>query len=84
MPKKVYIEENNLMKIKRFMTGENTSHKSFVADNKPSCEKDEYEIGGEGSNNDFFHINEIKRSTTGINKFSTKIKAKCLFKMGRN
>lgn len=58
MPKKVYIEENNLMKIKRFMTGENTSHKSFIVDNKQPYEKNEYEIGGEGGNNDFFHVNE--------------------------
>lgn len=58
MHKKVYIEENNLMKIKRFMTGENTSHKSFIVDKKPPYEKDEYEIGGEGGNNDFFHVNE--------------------------
>lgn len=74
MPKKVYIEENNLMKIKRFMTGENTSHKSFVADNKPSYEKDEYEIGGEGSNNDFFHINEIKEVPQELINLALKLK----------
>ena len=73
MPKKVYIEENNLMKIKRFMTGENTSHKSFVADNKPPYEKDEYEIGGEGGNNDFFHINEIKNENTFEKWFGNSI-----------
>lgn len=62
MHKKVYIEENNLMKIKRFMTGENTSHKSFVDNSEPTYEKDEYTIGGEGSNNDFFHINESRHA----------------------
>ena len=40
------------------MTGEQTSHKPFIAEDEPPYEKDEYEIGGEGGNNDFFHINE--------------------------
>ena len=58
MSKKVYIEENNLVKLKDAMVGKNTSHSTFMSEDKPPYEKDEYEIGGEGGNNDFFHVNE--------------------------
>lgn len=58
MSKKVYVKENNLIKIKDAMASENTSHSTFMSEDKPPYEKDEFEIGGEGSNNDFFHINE--------------------------
>lgn len=58
MKKTVYIGENNLVKIKNAMAGESISHSAFMREDKPPYEKDEYEIGGEGSNNDFFHINE--------------------------
>ena len=58
MRKTVYIEESNLMKIKNAMAGDNVSHSTFVHEDKPPYEEDEYEIGGEGGNNDFFHINE--------------------------
>ena len=58
MSKKIYIGENDLIKIKRFMTGRKTGHKPFIAENEPPYEKDEFEIGGEGGNNDYFHINE--------------------------
>lgn len=57
MSKKVYIEENNLVNIKRFMAGEQTSHKPFIVEDEPPYEADEYEICGEGGNNDFFHVN---------------------------
>ena len=59
MKKKVYIGENKLTKIKNAMAGDNVSHSTFVHEDKPPYEEDEYEIGGEGGNNDFFHINEI-------------------------
>jgi len=56
MSKKVYIEENNLVNIKRFMAGEQTSHKPFIVEDEPPYEADEYEICGDGGNNDFFHV----------------------------
>ena len=58
MPKKVYIGERNLMDIKNAMASNNVSHSTFMSENTPPYEKDEFEIGGEGGNNDFFHINE--------------------------
>ena len=59
MPKKIYIGENDLLKIKNAMAGNTTCHgNSIVEKNEPPYEADEYEIGGEGGNNDFFHINE--------------------------
>ena len=58
MPKKVYIGEDKLVGLKRFMTGKSTGHKPFIAEDEPPYEKDEFEIGGEGGNNDFFHVNE--------------------------
>jgi hypothetical protein len=58
MSKKIYIGEDNLINIKNAMTGKNISHSTFMSEDKPPYEKDEYEIGGEGGNNDFFHVNE--------------------------
>ena len=58
MSKKIYIGEDNLINIKNAMAGKNTSHSTFMPEDKPPYEKDEYEIGGEGGNNDFFHVNE--------------------------
>lgn len=58
MSKKIYIGENNLINIKNAMAGKNISHSTFMSEDKPPYEKDEYEIGGEGGNNDFFHVNE--------------------------
>jgi len=58
MSKRIYVKENNLIKIKNAMASENTSHSTFMPEDKPPYEKDEFEISGEGSNNDFFHINE--------------------------
>lgn len=60
MAKKVYIGENDLMKIKSSMAGNNVSHRTFVSEDKPPYEEDEFEIGAEGGNNDFFHINESR------------------------
>ena len=68
MSKKIYIEEDKLMGIKRFMAGENTSHKPFIAEDEPPYEKDEFEIGGEGGNNDFFHVNENKISYVDLSE----------------
>lgn len=58
MSKKIYVKENNLIKIKNAMASENTSHSTFMSEDKPPYEKDDFEISGEGSNNDFFHVNE--------------------------
>lgn len=58
MSKKVYIGESNLMDIKNAMASNNVSHSTFMSENTPPYEKDEFEIGGEGGNNDFFHVNE--------------------------
>ena len=66
MSKKIYIGENDLIKIKRFMTGRKTGHKPFIAENEPPYEKDEFEIGGEGGNNDYFHINESAHADLDI------------------
>ena len=66
MSKKVYISENDLFNIKRFMAGEQTSHKPFIAEDEPPYEKDEFEIGREGGNNDFFHINESAHADLDI------------------
>lgn len=68
MSKKIYIEEDKLMGIKRFMTGENAGHKPFIAEDEPPYEKDEFVIGGEGSNNDFFHVNENKASYVDLSE----------------
>lgn len=57
MSKKVYIGEKKLLNIKNAMADSNVSHSTFVHEDKPPYEKDEYEIGGEGGNNDFFHVN---------------------------
>lgn len=46
------------MILKSSMTGENVGHRTFVSEDKPPYEKDEFEIGAEGDNNDFFHVNE--------------------------
>lgn len=66
MSKKIYIGENDLIKIKRFMTGRKTGHKPFIAENEPPYEEDEFEIGGEGGNNDYFHINESAHADLDI------------------
>ena len=68
MSKKIYIEEDKLMGIKRFMTGENAGHKPFIAEDEPPYEKDEFVIGGEGGNNDFFHVNENKVSYVDLSE----------------
>ena len=46
------------MSIKNAMASNNVSHSTFMSEDKPPYEDDEFEIGGEGGNNDFFHINE--------------------------
>ena len=46
------------MILKSSMAGENVGHRTFVSEDKPPYEKDEFEIGAEGDNNDFFHVNE--------------------------
>ena len=58
MNKKVYIEEDKLMKLKNAMASNSTSHSAFMSEDRPPYEEDEFEIGGEGGNNDFFHVNE--------------------------
>ena len=62
MSKKVYIKENNLLNIKSAMAGKNIGHGTFVSEDKPPYEEDEFEIGAEGGNNDFFHINESRHA----------------------
>lgn len=66
MSKKVYIGEDKLLEMKHAMAGKDASHSTFVAKNKPPYEKDEFEIGGEGGNNDFFHINESAHANLDI------------------
>ncbi len=68
MRKIVYIGENKLINIKNTVVGNNASHSAFVHENKPQYEKDEYEIGGEGGNNDFFHINESNFNSSEVGK----------------
>ena len=58
MSKKVYIGESNLMDIKNAMANIIASHSTFMREDTPPYEEDEFEIGGEGGNNDFFHIAE--------------------------
>lgn len=58
MSRKVYVREDNLINLKNAMVGNNTNHSTFMQEDKPPYEKDEYEISGEGGNNDFFHVNE--------------------------
>lgn len=56
--RKIYISENKLKEIKKTMTGNNISHSRLLPEDTPPYEADEYEIGGEGGNNDYFHITE--------------------------
>ncbi len=58
MRRKVYIKENNLVKLKNAMASENTSHSTFMSEDKPPYEKDEFTINPEGGANDNFHISE--------------------------
>ena len=58
MLRKVYIKENNLVKLKNAMASENTSHSTFMSEDKPPYEKDEFTINPEGGANDNFHISE--------------------------
>lgn len=64
MPKKIFIGESDLLKIKDAMAGNNISHSNSIVENDvPPYEADEFEIGGEGGNNDFFHINKKRQLT---------------------
>ena len=73
MKKKVYIGENSLIKIKSDMANNNASHSIFMFENEPPYEKDEYEIGSEGGNNDFFHVNEINEIPQELIKTAIKL-----------
>ena len=78
MPKKIYIGESDLLKIKNAMAGESISHSnSIVEKDEPPYEKDEFVIGGEGGNNDFFHINESRHADMdSINSISFTVDEK--------
>jgi len=58
MCKKVYIGEDKLIKMKHAMVGNDTNHRTFMYEDTPPYEEDEFEISGEGGNNGFFHVNE--------------------------
>jgi len=59
MQRKVYIKENNLVKLKNAMASENTSHSTFMSEDKPPYEKDKFTINPEGGANDNFHIGDL-------------------------
>lgn len=61
MRKTVYIVENKLVDLKNAMTSNNTGHSIFMSEDVPPYEADEFEVCGEGGNNDFFHINKKKK-----------------------
>ena len=70
MPKKIFIGESDLLKIKNAMAGNNISHSNSIVENDvPPYEADEFEIGGEGGNNDFFHIEKVKVNENTFEKW---------------
>ena len=59
MKKKILLPEKSLHNIRKYlMTNEKKVGHKVSMPNETQVEKDEYTIGGEGGNNDFFHINE--------------------------
>jgi hypothetical protein len=77
MSKIVYIGENGLINIKSAMAGDDVSHSTFVREDKPPYEQDEFKIEGEGGNNDFFHVNEnieaeVEASEVNLDSFKKR------------
>ena len=70
MSRKIYVKENNLVKIKNAMASENTSHSTFMSEDKPPYEKDEFTIDPEGGANDNFHIGENIETEVEANEVS--------------
>ena len=70
MCKKVYIGEDKLLEMKHAMVGNNTSHSTFMSEDKPPYELDEFEIDGEGGNNDFFHVHVNEELSQDLIKFA--------------
>lgn len=67
MPKKIFIGESDLLKIKNAMAGNNISHSNSIVENDvPPYEADEFEIGGEGN---FFHIEKAKVNENTFEKW---------------
>lgn len=58
MSRKIYIGEDNLINLKNAMAGKNIGHSTFMQEDKPPYEKDEFTINPEGGANDNFHVNE--------------------------
>ena len=58
MSRKVYVREDNLISLKNAMAGKNIGHSTFMQEDKPPYEKDEFTINPEGGANDNFHVNE--------------------------
>lgn len=58
---KVIIPEEKLLNLRNMASESNVSHKPFVKKDVPLAEKDKYEIGSEGGNNDFFHVTEVNQ-----------------------
>lgn len=58
MSRKIYVREDNLVNLKNAVVGNNTNHSTFMQEDKPPYEKDEFTINPEGGANDNFHVNE--------------------------
>ena len=58
MSRKIYIGEDNLINLKNAMAGKNIGHSTFMQEDKPPYERDEFTINPEGGANDNFHIGD--------------------------
>lgn len=75
--KKIFVSEESLLKLKNtvMVSENNTNHDGVLCNDKPLAERDKYEIGGEGGNNDYFHItsenieSEVEASEVSLDSF---------------
>ena len=70
MSRKIYIGEDNLINLKNAMAGKNIGHSTFMQEDKPPYEKDEFTINPEGGANDNFHVNENIENEVEANEVS--------------